>query len=174
MVSVTGVGLRPLSVADAPVLASWAADREFCREAEWSLELDKDKYLSFWRRSIQRPAADLVRLGVVSGDELVGYVDLHGTEPDRRELGFVIGARDRWGQGLGLGAARAALGHAFQVLNLREVWAEALDANTRSVRILQRLGMQETGRGEAGHFLSQPTFYRRFTTGARLAARRAV
>ena len=114
----------------------------------------------------QAPPADLVRLGVVVEDALVGYVDLHGQEPVRRELGFVIGVRDRWGQGLGRRAASAALDHAFDGLHLDEVWAEALDANTRSVRLLRRLGMQETGRGDAGEFLSRPTFYRRFTLTA--------
>ncbi len=162
--SMSGIVLRPLGLGDALILAAWAADRQFCREADWSLELDQDQYLDFWRQHIERPQADLVRLGVLSGDDLVGYVDLHGAGPDRRELGFVIGARDRWGQGLGFAAARAGLDHALRVLQVDEVWAEALDANTRSVRILQRLSMQETGRGEAGQFLSQPTFYRRFTT----------
>ena len=170
----SGISLRPLSRSDAPTLAAWADDRQFRREAEWSLESDQDEYLDFWRRNLDRPPADLVRLGVLSGLDLVGYVDLHGAEPDRRELGFVIGARDRWGQGLGLAAARAGLDHAFRVLHVDEVWAEALDANTRSVRILQRLAMQETGRGEAGHFLSQPTFYRRFTTGTASSPRRPV
>lgn len=164
--SAPGIRLRPLDLDDAPVLAAWAEDRQFCREAEWSLALDQDGYLDFWRRSIELPPADLVRLGVLSGPDLVGYVDLHGAEPGRRELGFVIGVRDRWGQGLGLQAARAARDHAFQVLGVGEVWAEAMDANTRSVRVLRRLGMQETGRGEAGQFLGQPTFYRRFTTDA--------
>ncbi|WP_340289798.1 GNAT family N-acetyltransferase [Aquipuribacter hungaricus] len=158
------IRLRPLGVADAPVLAGWAKDREFCREAGWSTGLDQDAHLTFWQRHITRPPADLVRLGAVSGEDLVGYVDLHGSLPRLRELGVLIGVRDRWGQGLGLQTARAALAHAFQVLHVDEVWAETLDANTRSVRLLRRLGMQETGRGEAGRFLGQPTFYRRFTT----------
>lgn len=167
--SAPGVRLRPLRPVDAPVLAAWAEDRQFCREAEWSLELDQDGYLDFWRRNIERPPADLVRLGAISGDDLVGYVDLHGSEPGRRELGFLVGVRDRWGQGLGLQTARAALAHAFDVMQVDQVWAEGLDANTRSVQILRRLGMQETSRGEAGQFLDRPTFYRRFTADARAA-----
>jgi hypothetical protein len=30
------------------------------------------------------------------------------------------------------------------------------------VRILQRLGMTETGRGQDGSYLGRPTYYRRF------------
>ena len=154
--------LRPLVPGDARVLASWARDLEFCREAGWSTDLPEERHVAFWHRSIQTPPAELIRLGVVVQDALVGYIDLHGQEPGRRELGIVIGVRDRWGQGLGRRAASAALDHAFHDLDLGEVWAEALDANARSVRLLRRLGMQEAGRGAAGTFLSQPTFYRQF------------
>ncbi len=37
-----------------------------------------------------------------------------------------------------------------------------MDANERSVRILQRLGLAEIGRGQDAVFLDQPTYYRRF------------
>ena len=45
------------------------------------------------------------------------------------------------------------------MLGLSEIWAEALDTNPRSIRILQRLGMTETGRGD-------PPSYRRFVLAA--------
>lgn len=79
------------------------------------------------------------------------------------ELGFLIGIRARWGEGLGHRAAAAAIEYGFRDLRLDEVWAEALDANQRSIRLLQRLGMRETGRGDEGEFLGQPSFYRQFT-----------
>ena len=49
----------------------------------------------------ESPPADLIRLGAVHHGILVGYVDLHGDEPHRRELGFAIDGRSRWGRGLG-------------------------------------------------------------------------
>lgn len=52
--------------------------------------------------------------------------------------------------------------HVFLELGLTSIGAEAWDVNTRSVRILQRLGMREIGRGESGTFLGTPTFYRKF------------
>ena len=42
----------------------------------------------------------------------------------------------------------------------------SVPANQRSVRILQRLGLRETGRGDEGVFLDQPTHYRRFAITA--------
>jgi len=162
--------LRPLVPSDATAMARWALDEEFCVAAEWSTELGFDGQLAFHRGIIADPPDGLLRLGLVHDDELVGYVDLHGTEEHSRELGFLIGP-GRWGHGLGTAAAGLGIRHGF-ALGLREIWAEALDANQRSVRILHRVGMVETGRGVEAAYLGEPSFYRRFAIGqsARTAA----
>ncbi|MEV6268219.1 GNAT family N-acetyltransferase [Kribbella sp. NPDC051936] len=97
------------------------------------------------------------------GDEIVGYVDLAGAAPDRRELGYAIGPSDSWGRGLGGIAAKLGLDWGFHELGLDEIWAEAVDANQASVRILQSLGMTETGRGQYELFLAAATYYRCFS-----------
>jgi RimJ/RimL family protein N-acetyltransferase len=155
-----------LELRDADVIAAWATDPEFCREADWTPELSFTEYQCFHRELIQSPPAELLRMGAIHDGTLVGYVDLHGDEPDRRELGFAIGDRRRWGMGLGRMAAAAGLDYGFSQLGLREIWAEALDANQRSIRVLERLGLAERGRGEDGVFLGQPTHYRRFAITA--------
>jgi RimJ/RimL family protein N-acetyltransferase len=160
------VTLKPLDLQDADVIARWGSDPEFCREAAWTVRLSFAEHQRFHQTLVQYPPHGLIRLGVIHEGLLVGYVDLHGDEPYRRELGFVIGERCSWGRGLGQSAAAAALDYGFHQLSLQEVWAEALDANQRSIRILQRLGMVETGRGNDGMFLDQPTYYRRFTITA--------
>lgn len=154
------------------MIAGWAADAEFCREADWTADLSFAEYRRFHQALIESPPVGLIRLGANHGGILVGYVDLHGDEPHRRELGFVIGERGRWGQGLGCLAGAAGLDYAFHCLGLQLVWAEAMDANQRSVRILQRLALVETGRGDEGTFLGQPTHYRRFAITAKDWCRR--
>ncbi|GAB1694422.1 GNAT family N-acetyltransferase [Krasilnikovia sp. M28-CT-15] len=160
------VTLRVLTPQDAAVIAGWASDPQFCREAEWTPGQAAYEYERFQRRLIETPPKDLIRLGVVSEGHLVGYVDLHGADPDRRELGFVIGLRNLWGHGLGLGAAAAGLHHGFVELGLQEIWAEAYEANRRSTRILRRLGLRETGFGDIGEFLGAPTRYVQFAIRA--------
>lgn len=122
-----------------------------------------DEYVAFQLRLITDPPVDLVRLGAVQHAELIGYAVLHGTEPTRRELGFVVGDSRRWRQGLGRQVAHAALAYGFDQLGLTEIWAEALAANVASVRILQCLGMTETDPGDQGTYLGVPSYYRRFT-----------
>ncbi len=48
-------------------------------------------------------------------------------------------------------------------LEAQAIWAEAVDANRASVRILASLGMTETGRGQEESFLGVASYYRHFT-----------
>ena len=160
------VRLRPLRPDDAATIARWGLDDEFCRAAGWTVGLDQQEHLAFQQRLIEDPPADLTRLGVQSGADLAGYVVLQGGEPGRRELGFVIGERRRWRQGLGHAAARAGLVHGFTAMHLSEIWAEALDANHASVAILRRLGMREKGIGASGSYAGTASRYRRFSLSA--------
>ncbi|MEO6998360.1 MAG: GNAT family N-acetyltransferase [Terracoccus sp.] len=158
-----GASLRPLTIEDAVTIAGWAVDPRFCRAADWTVGLPPHEYLEFQTGLIAEPPTDLLRLGVALDERLIGYVALQGNEVGRRELGFVIGERALWGRGLGTAAASAGLHHGFVAMSLRQIWAEALDANRASVRILEHLGMQETGVGEQGTYLRQPSHYRQFT-----------
>ncbi|MEV4342904.1 GNAT family N-acetyltransferase [Actinoplanes sp. NPDC049596] len=135
--------LRPLTPADAPTIASWAGDPVFVAGAGWTPTLSPAAHVAFQLNLITNPPPELIRLGAVENGDLVGYVDLHGTEPARRELGYVIGDSRRWGRGLGGAAARAGLTHGFGELGLTHIWAEAEPTNTASIRILRSLGMTE-------------------------------
>jgi RimJ/RimL family protein N-acetyltransferase len=144
------VSLRPLADGDVDVMAGWAADAGFCRAAEWSVDLPHLEYVAFFRALVEAPPPELLRLAVVRDGRLVGYVDLHGSAPETRELGFVIGERATWGLGLGYAAAVAAVDHGFEALGLGSIWAEAREDNERSLRILRRLGMTDRGHGATG------------------------
>jgi RimJ/RimL family protein N-acetyltransferase len=160
--------LRSLQYADAGVLAAWGEDMTFCRHTGWTMT-SQAALRNFWVRQVEDPPAGLIRLAVEDADaaagDLVGYVDLHGTNPGEKELGFVIGPSHRWGQGLGRRAAAAGLAYGFGELALDRMWAEALVANTASVRILRSLGMRETGRGAPGVFLGEDSYYLQYRTG---------
>lgn len=159
----TPVTLRPLEVSDADVIAGWASDPASCREADWTLELPFSEVHRRVRGLIESPPPDLMRLSLLNRGVLVGYVDLHGAKPRRRELGFLIGPRSRWGRGLDRLVAAAGLEHGFSHLGLHEIWAEALLANRRSVRILCALGIEETAKSDDSESLDEPTHDRQFS-----------
>jgi RimJ/RimL family protein N-acetyltransferase len=161
------VVLRPLTDEDAAVASRWGDDPDFRAFSGWTVDRPREEREVLWRAVVTRPPDDLLRLaaldaGAGADGDLVGYADLHGSEPTRRELGYLVGTRAHWGRGWGTAIAAAGLDHAFSVLGLDEVWAEAVDANAPSVRILQRLGMTETGRGDDVLFLGEPSYHRRF------------
>lgn len=154
--------LRALRPEDAETIARWGLDEKFCRAADWTVNLALETHLAFQQRLIEQPPSDLTRLGVQVEEDLVGYVVLQGEGRMRRELGFVIGERRLWRQGLGYAAARAGLVHGFTVMQLSEIWAEAVEANPASIAILRRLGMLETGIGDIGKYAGTQSRYRRF------------
>lgn len=156
------IELRPLIEADAPTLAAWAVDPVFCAHAGWRPRDAPGDAVPWWREAIQHPDPALIRLLALSDNQPVGYVDLHGDDANERELGFAIGPSANWRQGFGAAAARVGLEHGFGVLGLSRIWAEAVEANVGSVRILRSLGMRETGSGAAEVFLGTPSRYLQF------------
>ena len=73
---------------------------------------------------------------------LVGSIDL-SVEADRKSaaLGYWLG-QPFWGQGFASEASRAMIRFAFENLKLRQVTANALPENTRSIRVLEKIGLQ--------------------------------
>lgn len=145
---------------DIATYADWGADRQLCLHAGWTVDLDRFAREAHWLRVIEE--GRVLRLAAVRGDEVVGYVDLSGSEADHRELGYVVGPSSRWGDGLGTTIARLGLAHGFGALGLEWIDAEAAETNEASIRILQRLGMVETGGSGVDVYLGVPTPTRRF------------
>ena len=158
--------LRPLVLSDLETYVSWGRDQRFCEHAGWTVGRPEPELEAHWRRLITTAHPELIRLAAVLDDEVVGYVDLHGDDPDSRELGYVVGPSSRWGHGLGAAVARLGLERGFLELGLQEIHAEALDANAPSIRILIKLGMTETGRGGDEPFLGTASHYRQFSITA--------
>lgn len=156
------IRLRPLREDDVPTVASWGQDPRFVEHAGWTPGLPDSELRSFWRSVVSSPPPGMLRLGAERDRVLIGYVDLHGEGSEQRELGYAIGPSSCWGQGLGTAVAEAALIHAFEVLGLESVWAEALPANAASLRILQRIGMRRTGSGEQEVFRGVTGSYEQF------------
>ena len=77
--------------------------------------------------------------------DLIGYcgIELYEKGPDV-ELGFCL-ARSAWGRGYATEAARAWLEHAFAGLGCKRVLALVRPANAASIRVLEKLGMQQFG-----------------------------
>jgi RimJ/RimL family protein N-acetyltransferase len=76
------------------------------------------------------------------GDDFAGVWFLSRDPHDVQagELGWRL-PRHAWGHGYAVEGARALVDHAFDTLGLTRLWAETMAVNTRSRRVMDRLGM---------------------------------
>jgi RimJ/RimL family protein N-acetyltransferase len=61
-----------------------------------------------------------------------------------------------WGRGLATEGARAVVGHAFDVLHLDELVSFTIPGNTRSRRVMEKVGMTHDPREDFDHPLLLP------------------
>ena len=90
-----------------------------------------------------------------AGGALAGFVGLSPVPEDipfapAVEAGWRL-AREYWGQGLAYEAAEAALEFGFTTLGLREIVAYTAARNTRSRRLMERLGMRHDAGADFDH-----------------------
>jgi RimJ/RimL family protein N-acetyltransferase len=60
--------------------------------------------------------------------------------PDEGELGYRL-RRDAWGKGYATEGSRALVRAGFTLLGTRRVWAQTMAVNTRSRRVMERVGL---------------------------------
>jgi RimJ/RimL family protein N-acetyltransferase len=75
----------------------------------------------------------------------IGFIGLLPAQFDAHftpavEVGWRL-ARDQWGNGYATEGARAAVDFGFEVVGLDEIVSFALPANTRSLAVMERIGM---------------------------------
>ena len=91
------------------------------------------------------------RLAFIVLDEkgkYLGTVELYDILPgEQATLGILIGRKDRWGQGYGTEAVRAALAYAFGPLGLKRVRLRTFAHNLRARRAFKKAGFREVGLG---------------------------
>lgn len=87
------------------------------------------------------PTFAVIFEGAVIGTVNVDVDRTHGIAM----LGFALG-RAHWGKGIGSEAVRAAVAWAFDAFALARIWATTDVRNTRSQRLMEKLGMRLEGR----------------------------
>ena len=79
----------------------------------------------------------------LESDELLGFcrTSHHRAIPDEVEIGWRL-ARSAWGRGLATEAALACRDLAFDVLHRNRLISITVEANVRSLRVMEKLGMR--------------------------------
>lgn len=118
--------------------------------AEWNGSSPLRLPLWLFKRFVLAEMRRKDRLAFVILDERGGYLgtlELYDLTPEEATLGILIGRKDRWGQGYGTEAVRAALAYAFGPLGLRRVKLRTFAHNLRARRAFEKAGFRQVGLG---------------------------
>jgi RimJ/RimL family protein N-acetyltransferase len=144
------LALRELRADDARAVAARAGDR---RVARYLIAVPSPYPVTLAARWIAGRVAWWsqgrgVTLAITTRDApdaLLGSVSLRRYARDHRaELGYWLGA-DSWGCGYATEAATAIVDFGFRELGLARIYAQVLEGNETSCRVLAKLGMVEEG-----------------------------
>lgn len=142
--------LRELHPTDAASIAERAGDRQVAR---FLIAVPSPYPVSLAARWITAriawwPQARGITLAIATREApsiLLGTVSLRRFHRDRRaELGYWLGA-DAWGSGFATEAADAMIDFGFGELGLERIYAQVLEGNDASCRVLDKLGMVSEG-----------------------------
>ena len=82
-----------------------------------------------------------------SSNACLGHAGLYRIDHRVRsaELAIMIGAKDRWGRGIGTSVTTAVLGYGFHWLNLNRIQLTVLATNSRAMRLYESVGFRREG-----------------------------
>lgn len=112
----------------------------------WELNRDPLELLDWWKHCVENNSDRFVRMGIEYQQQLIGYVDLADIQRNEAELGIAIGERSVWGKGIGYHASKLMLDYGSEKLGITYFLAETHETNTRSMRMLEKLGFKEVSR----------------------------
>jgi len=137
--------LRMFTPADLDRLCEMTSDPEVMRYIGHGVPLSREETLTnlnvimnaFRRRGFGRWALERRDTGA-----LIGYCGLSAKNPEVGvEVAYLL-AREEWGKGFALEASRASLRYGFEKLVVDSIAGVALKGNSRSRKVLERLGMK--------------------------------
>jgi len=133
--------LRPLRVADADSLHRSWSDPETLRHWHRTPRRSLDETRSVVEAMIAEPTSHYWALCLRGRDVAIGHAGLMSAVRGRRAaLGYLI-EREHWGQGLAVEASSAIIDYGLRELGLSGVEAWVYEANARSTRVAEKLGL---------------------------------
>lgn len=148
------VSVRAIEPDDLERYLVWVNDPEVTRWLSLRYPIGRDGERAVLERLTRASGYEHAAFAVedrATGEHL-GTVDLNATPESRiGSLGIFLGAKARWGEGIGYDALVTLLRFGFWEMNLRRVELSVLDGNVRAKALYERVGFEEVGR-RPGHW----------------------
>ncbi len=144
--------LRPLALADAPVIERLAGEWEVARFTGNIPHPYPPGTAAAWIKDTWADGAAGQKLVAAierrQDQAFLGCIELDLTPgEDTATLGYWVG-RPFWGVGFTAEAAKVLIQHGFRQLGLARIEAAAMPANRRSIRVQEKLGFTFVGQSE--------------------------
>jgi [ribosomal protein S5]-alanine N-acetyltransferase len=126
----------------------WLNDQEVTLWTQHGIFPNSRESMEEYFSTMSGSSADIVLAIILKkGDRHVGNIGIHRIHPVFRcaEIGILIGEKDIWGQGVGSGAIRLVVSHAFSRLNLNRLYAGVVEKNTGCIRAFENAGFVREG-----------------------------
>ena len=135
--------LRPFQIGDVADALAYRNDPEFARFlAHIPQPFTRSDAEALVALNMSEPWERSPTFAIVLQQTVIGTVNLEvDTTARAAMLGYAI-ARAWWGHGVATEATQAALTWGIEAFSLVRVWASTDSRNIRSVRVLEKLGMQ--------------------------------
>ena len=137
--------LRPFDFRDVDNVLAYASEPEFGRYLPVPRPYTRDDAVEFVAHRVLAEWSTRPLFAMVFEGQVVGGVGLRVYASDERaELGYAL-AKQHWGKGLTLEAARAVVDWGFERYTLHKIYARADLRNRQSWRVMEKLGMAREG-----------------------------
>ena len=143
------LSLTPLGISDTGPLHSIWID-EGVRRYLWDGEVvsieKTQEIVEINHRLFQHSAFGIWGVRERNSDQLIAFAGYwHFRDPPCLELLFGV-ARDHWNRGIATEASQSVIRYGFEVLNFKTIEASTDVGNEASVRVLEKLGMNQQRR----------------------------
>lgn len=140
--------LRNLQESDFGMIHRHASDPEVTRYMDWGPNSEDDT-IAYLRTAVEAatsPEPKAWDLGVIERphDEFLGIVGIRLICAGRAEVGYWL-AKNAWGRGIATEAVETLVAFGFDQLGLHRVEARCDPENSRSARVLEKIGMVREG-----------------------------
>ncbi|WP_324026793.1 GNAT family N-acetyltransferase [Maribacter sp. BPC-D8] len=151
MVTLKGkqIYLRALEQKDLDFLYALENDTDVWEVSGTVTPFSKD-VLQLYLDSAHRDIYDVKQLRLVicsQEDQALGLIDVFDFEPNHKRagIGIIILDKNQRNKGVGAEAITLLCTYLFEVLGLRQVYANILEENAPSLHLFKKLGFQEIG-----------------------------
>ncbi|MBP0726423.1 GNAT family N-acetyltransferase [Bacillus sp. RG28] len=147
------IKIRPLLIDDIKTVLIWSKDDHFCTANGWETNRSEEELYTWWIRCVNNESEHFIRKGIEYNEKLIGYVDLANIKEHTAEYGIAIGESTLWGHGIGYKTTLCMIDYGFKKLGIKVFTAETHETNSRSQKMLEKIGFREISREGTEEYL---------------------